>query len=831
MKLFFLAISIFLSAAALTQKKVSATRIHKAPSIDGKMDDSCWNFLPVSTGFTQIEPNAGEASTNKTRVRIGYNDEAIYVGAHCYSKPKDVSHVLSQRDNYNSNTDYFSIMLDTYNDQLNGFVFSVSTAGVQYDAKIYAQSYNSNLNMIWYSDVHHSDSGYTVEMKIPYSAIRFAEKDIQTWGVNFARYISLNREEATWNTIKPDIDNRVAQAGKLTGLRDIEPPVRLFFSPYISSYVEHFPIEHDFTKDLNFDFNGGLDIKYGINEAFTLDMTLIPDFGQVVTDNIVLNLSPFEVFYDENRPFFNEGTELFEKTGHFYSRRVGGRPINRSKVNEEIQEHERIINNPTKSPLLNATKVSGRNKNGLGIGVFNGISGEQYAVVEDTTSRDRRNIRTAPFANYNVVVLDQNLKQNSSITFTNTNVWRSGDTYDANVTALSTSLNSKDNTYFVNGDAALSQQYERNGNRFGHQYKVQLGKQSGRFIYDVNYLEQSHTYDPNDLGFLSNNNKRNLTGAIGYRIFKPFWKLNRISGNFSSTYSRLYNPNAFVGLNYNTSVNFTNRKFHSAGFNFSGTMTERNDYFEPRTPGYYFKEPINYGGGFWISSNYQKPFALDINMSARNYQTTPWQAANYEISPRFRIGDHVFLVYSFRQQFDVNQRGYAIPFIGQQPSMEGPVFGERDVQTTTNTIDLRYTINNVSGITFRLRHYWSKVNYSNFFILNKKGALSATEISETTINGEHKYNTNFNAFSIDMVYRWIFSPASELNLVWKNNIFTEDSQSSIAFSPNLDNTLRADQYNSISLRVIYFLDYLQIRKLLRSKERSNKSDSALKFKI
>lgn len=817
--------------AVFAQKEVAATRINEAPEIDGKMNDACWEKLPISSDFTQIEPDAGKASTNKTEVRIGYDDVAIYVGAHCYSKPEDVSHVLSQRDNYNSNTDYFSIMLDTYNDQMNGFVFSVSTEGVQYDAKIYAQSYNSNLDMIWYSKVHHSDSGYTVEMKIPYSAIRFAEKDVQTWGVNFARYISLNREEATWNTIKPDIDNRVAQAGKLTGLRDIEPPVRLFFSPYISSYVEHFPIENDFKSDLNFDFNGGLDIKYGINEAFTLDMTLIPDFGQVVTDNVVLNLSPFEVFYDENRPFFNEGTELFEKTGHFYSRRVGGTPVNRSNVSEEIGEHERVITNPSNSPLLNATKVSGRNQNGLGIGVFNGISGEQYAVVEDTTSREKRQIRTAPFANYNVVVLDQNLKQNSSITFTNTNVWRSGDTYDANVTALSTNLNSKDNTYFVNGDAALSQQYERNGNQFGHQYKIQLGKQSGRTVYNINYREESDTYDPNDLGFLSNNNKRNVTGRIGYRIFQPFWKLNRISGSVSSTYSRLYNPNAFVGLNYNASMNLTNRKFHSAGFNFSGTMTERNDYFEPRTPGYFFKEPINYGGGFWISSNYQKPFALDVNANLRNFQSTPWQAFNYEISPRFRLGDHVFLVYSFRQNFDVHQRGYAIPFIGQQPSLEGPVFGERDVQTTTNTMDLRYTINNVSGITLRLRHYWSKVNYNRFFMLNNDGTLSPEQINETSANGEHKYNTNFNAFSIDMVYRWIFSPASELNLVWKNNIFTEDSQSSIAFSQNLDNTLRADQYNSISLRIVYFLDYLQIQQLLQKKKGADKNDSALQFKI
>jgi hypothetical protein len=275
--------------------------------IDGILNEDAWNVPRTKSEFTQITPNAGAASTENTEVRVIYDDEAIYIGAHCYSAPENISRVLSQRDQYNSNTDYFSVLLDTYKDELNGFVFSVSTEGVQYDAKIYASDYNSKLNMIWYSEVTHSDSGYTVEMKIPYSAIRFAKKDVQSWGINFTRYISLSREESTWNVVRPDLDNVVTQAGTLKGIENITPPPRLFFSPYLSAYVEHFPNQSEDVSDVGFDFNGGMDVKYGINEAFTLDMVLIPDFGQVVTDNVVLNLSPFEVFFDENRPFFNEG--------------------------------------------------------------------------------------------------------------------------------------------------------------------------------------------------------------------------------------------------------------------------------------------------------------------------------------------------------------------------------------------------------------------------------------------------------------------------------------------------------------------------------------------
>jgi hypothetical protein len=804
---------------SLGQKNLDAIRLTVEPNIDGQLKEPFWNTLPTARDFTQIEPDAGAKSTDSTVVKIGYDNSAIYIGAICYAYSNTVSRVLSQRDSYNSNTDYFSVLFDTYDDDLNGFVFSVSTEGVQYDAKIYSNQYNSKLNMIWYSRVHHFEGGFEVEIKIPFGALRFSAEEIQDWGVNFTRYISENREEASWNPIKPDLDNVVTQAGTLKGLQGLEPPLRLFFSPYLSTYVEHYPVTNDFRSNLSHDLNGGMDIKYGINEAFTLDMTLVPDFGQVVTDNVVLNLTPFEVFFDENRPFFNEGTELFEKTDHFYSRRVGGTPINLSNIDQSKQGSEKVISRPTTTPLLNASKLSGRTKNGLGIGLFNGLTGPQFAILEDSLTRDRRNVQVAPLSNYNVFVLDKNLKNNSSVTFTNTNVWRAGSTYEANVTALSSELNTKDNKYFVTVDGALSQKYASANNEFGHNFGVGLGKQTGRLTYDASYSELSNTYDPNDLGFLFNNNERSITTNIGYRIYKPFWKLNRLWSDFSNSYSRLYRPDEFIGLNYSGQLGVTSKKFDTYIFNFNGIYTPRKDFFEPRSEGYFFEIPVYFQGGVSLSSNYQKAFALDASVDTRNYSNTSWTDLSYRVSPRFRIGNHIFIIYSFRQNYNTDQRGYAIPFIGEQPESEGPIFGQRDVVTTTNTLDFRYTINNRSGITMRLRHYWSTVNYDKFFELNLDGTLSETVINETTEDGLQKYNTSFNAFSIDMVYRWIFSPASELNIVWKNNIFTENSEPNLNFMNNLDRTLQADQLNSISLRIVYFLDYQQIKKALSNRRK------------
>ena len=811
MKGLLLGVGFFSVCCASAQQITTALRLQEKITVDGHLNESIWEQAQEATEFTQIKPKPGAPASRNTVVKVLYDDQALYIGAVCYDESENVSKVLSLRDDFNANIDNFQVILDTYNDNQNGFIFGVSSMGVQYDAKVFSDEESPELNMVWHSAVIRNENGWQVEMRIPYSAFRFSNGGEQNWGINFFRYISRFREESTWNPVKPDFDNLVAQCGDLIGVKGIHPPVRLAFMPYVSAYADHYPSNNPGVSDWSQSYNGGMDIKYGVNEAFTLDMTLVPDFGQVVFDNQVLNLSPFEIQFNENRQFFTEGTELFNKSGLFYSRRIGIQAP-AGVLNTLVLPGERLDDIPQASQLYNATKLSGRNKNGLGIGIFNAVTAPQKATAIDLIDDSRREVLAAPLTNYNVLVLDQNLKNNSFITLTNTNVWREGAFYDANVTGLNTKFNDKNNRYYLSTRAAVSQKLYTTGSVVGHNAGVTAGKQTGNFVFHSSYFEESHTYDPNDLGFNTNNNKRTASSTLGYRIFKPFWKLNQLSSNVTLSYNRLYNPDVYTATYLNGSLVVTSRQFHSVGLRFESSITPSYDYFEPRKWGHFFLRPTWFNGGFWISSNYQKRLAIDGNLNGVAVGRDDWREWNYRISPRIRVSDKLFVIYDWEQSFSFSGQGYAVPFGVPVMTSEAIVFGNRDRINTTNTINLRYTLTNLMGFTFRLRHYRSFITYNFFYDLQADGTLVRNNMDGYDMQNESAYNTNFNAFTIDLVYRWVFLPGSEINVVWKNSIFSDDKRVNETYLQNLESILSDGQLNSFSIKILYWLDYLSLKR-------------------
>ncbi|MBC8047658.1 MAG: carbohydrate binding family 9 domain-containing protein, partial [Fimbriimonadaceae bacterium] len=571
------------------KKEMTAVRTIATIQIDGKLDEEIWSSASPATDFIQFQFKHNIPSAYRTEIKIMYDNNALYVGAYMYDPyPDSIMQELSTRDNLGS-ADFFDVIIDTYNEGINALEFIVSASGVQLDAKMYPSNNGDedfNWDAVWQSATKINADGWCAEIKIPYSAIRFPNEMSQTWGINFVREVKRNRDKSSWNKIDPEIQGFVNQSGILNGIENIEAPVRLSISPYFSAYYDIYSDNANDITSTGTSFNGGADLKYGLNDAFTLDMTLIPDFGQVQSDNQILNLTPFETYFVEQRQFFTEGTELFNKGNLFYSRRVGGTPIGFYNV---VYGSDSVVSNPQQTRLLNATKISGRTTKGTGLGFFNAIEGETYAETIDSEG-NKNKILTGPATNYNVVVVDQSLKNNSDIYLINTNVMRSGKFYDANTTGGGFALNNKGNIWRVSGGGAVTQKYFDCGDsiELGYAHHVSAGKVGGKFQYGVGYWYEGDTYNPNDLGYLQNNNTVSYNVNGSYHKYDPFWHFNQLNVFSELNYSRIINPDEFFNLDTYTEAwgSFRNNMF--AGLWVATEPVITYDWFEPRVFGRYY---------------------------------------------------------------------------------------------------------------------------------------------------------------------------------------------------------------------------------------------------
>ncbi|NOQ71645.1 MAG: hypothetical protein GQ574_06575 [Crocinitomix sp.] len=792
------------------RENVAIQRITEKVDINGELNEPFWDDCQVLSNFIQHTPLAGSAASRKTDVRLAYDNNALYISAELFDERDSMSLTLSERDEY-GNADYFGLIFDPYDAGTIGFAFLVTSAGVQIDELHEVNNVDDNWNAVWQSNVTVKDDRWIAEIKIPFSALRFPKKPIQTWGLNFVRSIRRDREESYWNFYDPKGLNLISQLGVMNGIKDVDPPLRLSFTPYVSGYIENYDGNTGYT------LNGGMDLKFGINNAFTLDMTLVPDFGQVQFDNQVLNLSPFEVRFNENRQFFTEGTELFNKQGLFYSRRVGGSPVNHRAVNASLDSSEIIVSNPPTTQLINASKLSGRTKKGTGIGVFNAVTSKMQAEIFDTESEETRLMETGPISNYNVFVIDQNLKNNSSITLTNTNVWRNGETYDANVTALGGTLYSSEQKFFTGASVAVSQIYEAGAVELGYKTNASLGKSSGNFLWQVNYSESNDTYNQNDLGFQSNNNVRSFYSQVDYNIYESFWKFYRIRSNFSVNYKQLVNPNEYSSFSMNLEANGTFRNFTTSGFWLDANPVKNHDWFEPRTIGRFYETDESFGGGAFISTDYSKRFALDVNGSFTKYNEDQRYESQIYVSPRLRVNDHLNLIYDYSLSYANNDEGAALTRTFRVPHIgEDPVFARRNRLTAVNKVTAAYIFTNRMGLTFGLRHYWSKVDYNEFFVLNLVGQFNETSYTGLDADEVSLHDNSFNAFTIDMVYRWVFAPGSELSLVWKNSIFSSSEVVTTTYFENLSGLGDFPATNSFSLKLLYYIDTWEMKSKIRT---------------
>jgi hypothetical protein len=821
-KLLQLSIVLFpiLGMAQTKVKNLPAKRTIQKVEIDGKLNEPAWKDAAKFDEMIEFRPTMGknEEKGNETEAYLMYSDEGIYFGGTCWERSLDsISKELAGRDGFGQN-DYIGIIFDTYSDKLNGFEYFLTPLGEQWDAKMSSNQNSNNggedfaWNAVWKSKVVLHEKGWTFEMFLPYAAIRFSKDKIQNWGLNITRRKRKTEQQYTWNPIDINVNGFLTQEGQWTGITDIKPPLRLQLFPYFSVYENHYPSSNASISPWTSQVSGGLDLKLGISQSFTLDATLIPDFGQVQSDNRVLNLTPFEVKFNEFRSFFTEGTELFSKGDYFYSRRIGGTPIGLYNVENDLKSNETIRFNPSTSKLINASKISGRTKSGLGVGVLNAITKNQYAIIEDTISGTQRTFLSDPSTNYSVIVLDQNLKNNSSISFINTNVTRSNNYSDANVSSAMVSLFDKKNTYNLNARAALSKINPKNVNEYGYSHAFGIGKTSGRLTYQYDQELTDTKFTSNDLGYFTNNNYINHFAYVGYRYTVPKAWYNRLQYNFNVNFSTLYskigdNESKYQSGGIRANMNAQTKKL--VWFGIIGNFNpEQNDFYEPRVNGRLYRRGKSVFFGSWLEGNSAKKYYVGAEFFVRKFINF-YDAIGYDMSltQNYRFNSK----FSVSHQVALNPRPTGLGFTSTLDERKTILFATRNVKTVENTFNLKYNFTNKMGLTFRSRHYVSQVLNKNFFTLQTDGSL--LPYKESLPKGS--YNRNVNIFNIDMVYTWQFAPGSFLNAVWKNASFLEGSQADLYYGENFRNIMNSDQNNNFSLKVIYFIDYLTVKGLVK----------------
>ena len=403
---------------------VHSVRATSAIVVDGALTDEVWLRAVPVTSFTQRDPEEGKPVSEATELRIAYDEAALYVGVRLLDRePARIARQLARRDQ-NAEADSFSLFLDAHHDHVTGATFSVSAAGVQRDATIYNDSWtDDSWDAVWESAVKIDDTGWVAEMRIPYSQLRFSRAAQLTFGINAMRYIQRKKEEA-WLVHVPKTESGLAsRMGHLDGLDGVAPRRTVELVPYVvtrAEYVE--PEDGDPFNDGARAFAGtGVDLKYRMTSSLSLDGTVNPDFGQVEVDPAVVNLTAFETFFEEKRPFFIEGANIFSNFGRggannfwgfnraepllFYSRRIGRAPQGSASGD--------FVEQPTATTILGAAKVTGKTRRGWSVGMLDAVTGREWATA--VTGDMSAETEVEPLSNYMVGRAEKELGRRAAI--------------------------------------------------------------------------------------------------------------------------------------------------------------------------------------------------------------------------------------------------------------------------------------------------------------------------------------------------------------------------------------------------------------------------------
>lgn len=837
-----------LSDDSLVNKYASYKRVYYAarteikPKIDGVLDDECWQKSGTWDGsFIQQQPHQAAQPSQQTEIKILYDDKYLYFAIICHdNEPEKMNPILGRRD---ENTgDMAGIALDSYNDKQTAFEFNLTAAGQKVDLMHMGEyGWDFEWNAVWDGKTTVGDSAWYAEMRVPFTQIRFSNESEHIWGMHIWRWIHRFQEESQWKLIPVDAPAMVYIFGELRGIKDIPHKRNFEIMPYVKGkYITD--------SESNENFGGGVDGKIGITTNFTLDYTVNPDFGQVEADPSVLNLTSYEVFYDEKRPFFLEGKSILEyNTGTdmlYYSRRIGHAPGYRP----ETDENEKLVI-PDNTSILNALKLTGKNKSGFSMGIVNSMTAKEHAtIISDDLSRKET---VEPFTNYFIGRLKQDFNKGSTtIGGIATSTIRSikdehleflpeksmvggvdfehnwlNRKYFINAKSFYSKIDGSENAVsrlqrssqhlYQRADASHLEYYSSLTSLQGWGGELSGGKRSGKFRLTGNIDWRSPGVDLNDVGYMRQADYIKEETQLLYNVNKP----KGIFLKYYFLFEQLHDW-SFGGENLKDQFGLEAKTTFTNYWTASMMLTRNINELDTRQlrGGPSLRIDNNTRAGFIFQSNNSKKLVLATKLEIMRFDDKISWRDKYDFSVSWLINNNILLSSMTGFTNETNNSQYV-----KQKSLNGKteyIVGRIDRQTLYTTLRAEYFITPELSLQYYGSPYASvgkyvdfrKVNQSKSSDLNKRYSLLSIKNNNLVNENDESLldftlenpDFNFQEFRSNFVLRWEYKTGSTFYFVWTNTSSNYDARYNPSIIESFKNISKVKAQNAFMLKLSYW---------------------------
>ncbi len=832
------------------------------PVIDGLMDEAAWNVVEWENDFIESRPDENTPPSNQTRFKITYDNKNLYIGIQCLdSLPDKIVKRLSRRDTFDG--DWVGVFIDSYYDKRTAFGFIVSAAGVKGDVFETNNGANEDesWNPIWYTKTNIDAEGWTAEMKIPLSQLKFGKSEEQVWGLEVMRRHFREEERSVWQRLPVDTPGFISEFGELHGLFNLEPQKQMEIQPYTVGSIKTYEAEdgNPFSDGSDGQLTGGLDAKIGITNDLTMDLTINPDFGQVEADPSAIALDGFQIFFREQRPFFVENKNIFDyrisssEAGNtfgsdnlFYSRRIGRGPQGFPDTTDE-----EFVDQPENTNIIGAAKFSGKTKDGWSIGVLESVTAKKYATIDNNGQRRKEIVE--PLTNYFVGRLQKDFNDRNTFIggiFTATNRDNLTQQLDfLHTSAFTGGIDFKhqwnDRDWYLGGNIiwshvkgsteaiqntqeSITHLFQRVGadhvdvdlNRTslsGTGGNIQLGKiGNGHWKFESGATWRSPELEINDIGFQRRADDIRHYTWIGYQTLKPDNTFRKVGINYNhwSAWDFGGNHNSLM-FNTNSWQNWKNNWFTNLGFNY---------------------EPISYsnfalrggprlkqsaGFSFWNGISMDRRKKLRFNFFHNGNKAVDDSNSSYNAEFRLTYQPINSLRISASPEYSINRDKLQyidnLEVNGETRYLNGTV----DQRTLSMSFRLNYTINPNLTIQYWGQPFISRGRYSDFkevtdpmakefnnrispFLGNQISLANDVYEIDDDLDGTIDFSFDnpdfsFVQFRSNLVVRWEYTPGSEIYLVWSQDLSQSGNPQEGLFNDLQDNIFNNEKPQNIFL--------------------------------